>query len=361
MLIFFIILIFSANSFSLASIQLDNNDSPIVEKIDFSKPIIEYSNDHTKINIDEANSVLIYPDQPLLPIFKKTYIYPEGTIIKDIDFKITSDINKEKILNIEYPKKPVPPVKNYYESNEISINKLQNINEINYQNNWFDYDISSGINNGKKCIFLNVIFYPIKYYQNNIYYISSCELDIKIEKPKITKLSIDAYDLLIIGPDLFSDQLQTFVNHKENHDLKTKLVTLESIYDSTYFPVEGRDDAEKIKYFIKNAYDNWEITHVLLVGGRKPGIFEKWFTPVRYVHVYWYYESKYISDLYFADIYDSNSNFSTWDTDNNNIFSEWRDNQTLMDDVDLYPEVYVGRWPVRNIIELIKSQKLLFV
>ena len=216
-LIFFIILIFSTNSFSLASTQLHNNDSLIIEKIDFSKPIIEYSNDHTKINIDEANSVLIYPNQPLLPIYKKTYIFHKGTIIKDIDFKITSDINKEKILNIEYPKKPVPPGKNDFESNEISINKLQNINEINYQNNWFDYDISSGINKGEKCIFLNVIFYPIKYYQNNIYYISSCELDIKIEKPKITKLSIDAYDLIIIGPDQFSEQLQTFVNHKENH------------------------------------------------------------------------------------------------------------------------------------------------
>ena len=38
------------------------------------------------------------------------------------------------------------------------------------------------------------------------------------------------------------------------------------------------DEAEKVKYFIKNAFDNWGISHVLLVGGRKPGIFEKWFT-----------------------------------------------------------------------------------
>ena len=130
------------------------------------------------------------------------------------------------------------------------------------------------------------------------------------------------------------------------------MITLESIYDGTYFPVSGRDEAEKVKYFIKNSLDNWNISYVLLVGGRKPGILETWYTPVRYVNVFWADENRYMSDLYFADIYDSNYNFSTWDTDNNNIFSEWPSNGFLQDDLDLYPELYIGRWPCRNIFEL---------
>ena len=38
------------------------------------------------------------------------------------------------------------------------------------------------------------------------------------------------------------------------------------IYAGTYFPAEGRDKPEQIKYFIKNAKETWNITYVMLVG-----------------------------------------------------------------------------------------------
>ena len=132
----------------------------------------------------------------------------------------------------------------------------------------------------------------------------------------------------------------------------TKLVTLNEIYQSVYFPVEGRDCAEEIKYFIKNAVEEWGIKYVLLVGGRKPGIQETWYMPVRYVKVFWADEHRYISDLYYADIYDSGYNFSTWDTDNNSEFSEWPEFGGLNDEIHLYPDVYVGRWACRSKLEL---------
>ncbi|RLF64116.1 MAG: hypothetical protein DRN33_02795 [Thermoplasmata archaeon] len=112
--------------------------------------------------------------------------------------------------------------------------------------------------------------------------------------------------------------------------------------------MQGRDDAEKIKYFIKNAVEQWGIKYVLLVGGRKPGLHEEWLLPVRYAWVYWVDEIKYTSDLYFADIYDADGNFSTWDTDGNGVFSEWNSAGPLKDEMDLYPDVYVGRWACRN-------------
>jgi hypothetical protein len=92
---------------------------------------------------------------------------------------------------------------------------------------------------------------------------------------------------------------------------------------------------------------------VLLVGGRRPGITETWFLPVRYVNVFWADEKKYVSDLYYADIYDGTYNFSSWDTDNNNVFGEWPENgMMLKDNMDLYPDVYVGRWACRSKFEL---------
>ena len=162
---------------------------------------------------------------------------------------------------------------------------------------------------------------------------------------------LELFDLLIITPEIFENKLQTLVEHKNNLDIKTKLVTTEKVYDEMFW--YGRDKAEKIKYFIKTALDEWDIKYVLLVGGRQDQSFmESWFIPVRYSFLERKYgdypERKFISDLYYADIYDAEGNFSSWDDDNDGIFSEWPDNDIASDIPDLYPDVSVGRLPCRN-------------
>jgi len=159
------------------------------------------------------------------------------------------------------------------------------------------------------------------------------------------------YDLLIISPEEFVKNLHPLVEHKNAMGIKTKLVSVEKVYDEMFWL--GRDEAEKIKFFIKTAIEEWNIEYVLLVGGRKDQSFtESWWIPVRYSYLERKYgdypESKFISDLYFADIYDSNGNFSSWDDDNDGFFSEWYDNDIATDIPDLYPDVYVGRLPCRN-------------
>jgi len=91
-----------------------------------------------------------------------------------------------------------------------------------------------------------------------------------IELPVENDAGTDTYDLLIITPAKFYDALPPFQQHKEQYGVKTIIVTLEDIYGSKYFPVQGRDDAEKVKYFIKNAYDEWGIKYVLLVAEENP-------------------------------------------------------------------------------------------
>ena len=162
---------------------------------------------------------------------------------------------------------------------------------------------------------------------------------------------LELFDLLIITPEIFENKLQTLVEHKNNLDIKTKLVTTEKVYDEMFW--FGRDKAEKIKYFIKTALDEWDIKYVLLVGGRQDQSFmESWFIPVRYSFLERKYgdypERKFISDLYYADIYDAEGDFSSWDDDNDGIFSEWPDNDIASDIPDLYPDVSVGRLPCRN-------------
>jgi len=159
------------------------------------------------------------------------------------------------------------------------------------------------------------------------------------------------FDLLIIAPEEFEKEVIQLVNHKNSLGIKTVFVTIDTVYEKMFW--QGRDNAEKLKYFIKSAIEEWEITYVLLIGGRKnQGFKESWWIPVRYSHLERRYddypENKFLTDLYFADIYESNGNFSSWDNDNDGVFSEWDENDVAEGIIDLYPDVYVGRLPCRN-------------
>ena len=148
-------------------------------------------------------------------------------------------------------------------------------------------------------------------------------------------VSTEKYDMVIISPNMFNNELQPLIDHKNSRNVLTILKTTEDIYNE--YP--GRDKPEQIKYFIKDALDSWDIKYVLLVGGANQ-------LPGRYTHIYFEYDYQtewiFLSDLYYADIYDEAMNFSSWDSNNNDIFGEynWSGNY---DELDLYPDVFLGR------------------
>ena len=158
-------------------------------------------------------------------------------------------------------------------------------------------------------------------------------------------------DFLIIAPSIFKKPLLDLVRHKLEHDIKSRIVTLDEIYHEHFFPVRGKDQPERIKYFIKNAIEDWGIRYVLLVGGAKQ-------LPVRYVHNFAEYPSSgileppYISDLYYADIYDPSGEFSSWDTNSDGVYGEWKGAEAEDKDIDLRPDVLVGRIPCQNRFEV---------
>lgn len=151
---------------------------------------------------------------------------------------------------------------------------------------------------------------------------------------------IEEYDLVIISPEIFSSDLQPLLNHKNSRNVKSILKTTEEIYDE----FTGRDNPEQIKYFIKYAIETWDVRYVMLVGGAQ-------LLPGRYTNVYYQYDYKtywnFLSDLYYADIYDQNNDFCSWDSNNNNLFAEYEwDGET--DELDFKPDVYLGRLPCIN-------------
>ena len=151
--------------------------------------------------------------------------------------------------------------------------------------------------------------------------------------------NIEDYDMVIISISSYADSIQPLINHKNSLHIHTFLKTTDEIYDH----YEGRDIVEKIKYFIKDAKEEYGINYVLIIGGALD-------IPGRYTHIYFDEPFDYptpnewvfTSDFYYADIYDQTGSFSSWDSNENNIFAEYNwDGNT--DQIDLVPDVYVGR------------------
>ena len=177
-----------------------------------------------------------------------------------------------------------------------------------------------------------------------------------IKKTSIQQIKTDEYDMVIIAPNSFSNALQPLIQHKNDHDVSCFLQTTETIY-SEY---NGRDDAESIKLFIKDAIETYDIKYVLLIGGRIRQSF-RWYVPVRYANVDdGVMHKKILSDLYFADIYKENGEFEDWDSDGDGIFAEW--NGFLAEDkIDLIPDISLGRLPCRNTQEVVDIvQKIIY-
>jgi hypothetical protein len=91
--------------------------------------------------------------------------------------------------------------------------------------------------------------------------------DISLEKNsfQIEVNHDDNFDLIIITESFLTSELESLVQHKNKYGVNTMIMTTEEIY-SEY---QGRDNAEKIKYFIKDAKEKWNISYVMLLGDQK--------------------------------------------------------------------------------------------
>lgn len=164
--------------------------------------------------------------------------------------------------------------------------------------------------------------------------------------------TLEKYDMVIISPGEFSQELQPFIEHKNTFNVKTFLKTVEEIYNE----YSGRDEPEQIKYFIKDAIESYEIKYVLLVGGRD-GQSNDWYVPERKSNCYTSFgDHGYSTDLYYADVYKYENDtlvFEDWDSNGNGIFAEWSWQPFGdYDYIDYRPDICLGRLACRNINEV---------
>lgn len=341
---------------SFGAMAISNAPKTIERKevTQYSEPeILEYEH-YSSITLQEANTYLKNPGQPVLPVVTKTYIFPIGTIISKVNCQPINIQEKQIEKEITYATKPMSRLSTNKTLLKISKDELVYSSANLYPDTWYDYNIRVGLDGKKHVTFLTIQFYPVRYSPQNyiIKYAKGADITIQFETLASPTTFSDEYDLVIIAPWIFSGKLQRLVTHKENMDIKTKLVTTQEIYRN----YDGGDQAEKIKYFIKHAVEEWGVSYILLFGGMNGQRFWSWHIPVRYSHLddASNFEKRYISDLYYADIYKYDDVegyiFDDWDSNGNGVFAEW--SSTNKDVLDMDPDVYVGRLPCRYRFEV---------
>jgi len=310
-------------------------DVPYKEVIlNFQEPKINAEGEYIKISVDNC-SFLFDEGKPLLP--KKTLVInlQFKTKVSSVDIDVKT---KEKMLNKKLMLSPNPQSLDKQNTDD-----SKPVLPLIYPEEWYEYNVIAGIDpeTNKETNFLVIHFYPVRYIENEnkIIYSTSANIKIRYNEEKTSKDvgGKGLYDMVVVSPSSFSTVVENFAEYKNSINVITKVVTLDEIYDGVYFPVQGRDNPEKIKYFIKNAKENWSISYVLLAGDTNV-------LPVRYADVG---DEDTPTDLYYADVFDSNGDFCSWDDNKNNIFGEFN-----VDGVDGGADVYIGRLPASDASEM---------
>jgi len=370
----FIVILLSFTSVNVIAADLDTNSGVNIavkeDRISFSQLTLETKDGYLSINVGEANTFLKSPGKPILPVYVKTMTFALGTKIKDVDLTF-SDVKQQMIPSKIIPaSKPVPSISVNSDQNDddqiIEDSSVYSSSNF-YPDKWYEYSIGCGLDKTERVIILTIRCYPVRYSpaEDTIQYIENLDVKVTYEEGKGLAPLEDQYDMVIITPKRFESAVSSLKDHKDEMGVPTMIKTTESIYKD----YTGRDQPEKIKYFIKDAIETYNITYVLLVGGMLRQS-SRWNVPVRYSNLEdgGGYNETYITDLYYADIYrynttSENYEFDDWDSNGNGIFAEWTwiwnaeygfwSNEIDKQDIlDLYPDVYLGRLACNNILEV---------
>ena len=143
----------------------------------------------------------------------------------------------------------------------------------------------------------------------------------------------DDYQLLIISPVQFEDELSSLTYFYCRRGLNTKIISTDSIYSA----ISGQDSQEKIRNFIIQEYQNYNVEYVLLGGDVELIPYRGFYCHVQSSVVY--EDDDIPADLYYSAL------DGTWNDNGNNRWGE-------IGEDDLLPEVSVARIPASNSTEL---------
>ncbi len=368
------VLIISGIGAQAISVENTKNihEETITETIEIdlsSLKIADSDNDYVTVCLGDDELYLMNPGQPMIPRVIKKFELPFGVTNIKIEAE-PSEIQEltlsKEIIPASSPL-PLTPRSDFV----IRSQKDETVynNDDLYPHAWSSFHIGCGLNgDAKRVTHLTVNIFPLRYRPatGRINVAEKVRITITYNTPDLNDAPLtETYDLVIITPSKFSNEVQRLADHKNLFGMNTIVKTTDDIYNE----FTGVDKPEQIKYFIKDAIETWNITYVLLFGGLKSVVWGNaqddtnqgsrgWHLPVRYSNFQWdgaesynftSGEPNYISDLYYADVYKEGGVFDNWDSNGNGVFAEWSGD--LRDELDLYPDVSFGRLACRNSLE----------
>jgi len=308
----------------------------------FDAPTLGDKQGYVNVNVDGCRRTRT-AGQPILPVATETLTFPLGTRVTDVQ------VDTGAVATMELPAAPMPAPRLISRDGDLTSEVHEGPvyrSSATYPGEWVRWRTNGGLQDGEHVTFLTLNVYPARYHpaDGTVEYIRDVEITVSVE-PGEGLAAGDSYDMVIVSPLTFYPAVTRLVGHKESLGIACQWATPLQISRGTYFPAEGDDAAEQIKYFIKNAVEEWGTRYVLIMGA--PGR-----VPMRTVYTQPAADNSetFTSDLYYGDIYDGSGGFSSWDSNDNGYYGEYNHSGNI-DEMDLYPDVHVGRLACRSVIE----------
>jgi hypothetical protein len=327
----------------------------------FQTPTMNEKDGFIQIQLPGTTTQIQEANKPMLPIYVKTFEIPFGST--NIQVTCTKDdintltLSQQIIPAVIYPLSQATNAMTYITDPSIYKSTLL------YPDSWYSSELGAGRNQqDKQVTFVKVICYPIRYspVNNQIQYTSGFDISVTYTPAATKPKTLDTtYDMVIIAPQKFEKILQPLIDFKNSKGVETTFKSMEDIL----VEYQGADQPEQVKKFIQDAYDDWNITYVLLAGGLKSHIYAKdkdtisagwkaWWVPVRYVSIPQDEDEGCLCDLYYGCLYNGTGAFDSWDSNGDGVYAVWNMPGYGNDKFDLNPEVYVSRLAAVNTVEL---------
>lgn len=307
----------------------------------FGQPEVRETERGLYITVAGAERRVSQPGQPALPYATRVITFPLGTVISHLSWTVEG----RRTLHAGGEVAAAPAL---FSTDGRRVPAVTG--DHGQDPSWVRWRTGGGLHRGERVTFLVLHVFPVRYLSERgaVEAADAITVDISYRLPEKQPAGQKNATLLIITVSQFARALQPLVEHKESRGVATTLVTLEDIVGGTYCEPRGIDVQEHMKYFIRQAVEEWGVTHVLLVGDiQKVPIRTIWFVHRQgYNTFYW---EGLPTDLYYADLYDGNGSFASWNTNGNHRFGElYTEGGGVSDAVDLYADVYVGRLACQN-------------
>lgn len=337
--------------------------------------VLELPANQLELNHQEGYVLASFPDCaydaesgcPAVPFMVKDFLLPPGSKVREVHLEV-SDIKRIDLDEPLYPAQPARPLSvrdvsfvgpRYEVYNSYSPlddfraeiqgeGRLHGTNILSVAIRPLRYTPAQGILELAERLVLTIEFeqdafgiMPDALYQNQL---ESLEKSLKsfVENPeafgssygRLMAPATAGYRHVIVTSANLANSFKPLSEWNTKRGVRDTIVTIESI-DAQY---QGGDRAEKIRNFVKYAYQNWGLEFVLLGGdegivptrdcfvGKSDGPMDP-------------SEDTIPTDMYFGCL------DGTWDGNNNSTFGE------LSDNVDLRAEVAVGRASVKDATE----------